>query len=76
MIRRWPRPADSSPAQKWTIRYRLPGDGEPIAETYLTKQNARDRYFTVKQFAGLEFCELRGPDGSIWFRDHFFEGRQ
>lgn len=81
MIQRWPRThdaqaradLDAAPARgDWQIRYRLPGDGEPIIEKMATKQQARDRYFTVKEFSGLEFCELRGPGGKLWFRDHFF----
>jgi len=66
-----PLPTRSDPP--WVVRYRLEGADETVAESYLTKQNARDRYFTVKQFAGLYFCELREPSGKLWFRDHFFE---
>lgn len=67
------RALDAAPAiGNWEIRYQLPGQAEPIIEKVGTKQMARDRYFTVKQFAGLNFCELRGPGGKLWFRDHFF----
>lgn len=82
MVSRWPprtydlkrcQELDAAPAfGPWEIRYQLPDMGEPIIEKLATKQQARDRYFTVKQYAGLEFCELRGPGGKLWFRDHFF----
>lgn len=68
-----PRNFESAPAHgTWEIRYQLPDDAEPVTETVLTKQQARDRYFTVKEFKGVRFVELRGPGGKVWFRDHFF----
>jgi len=56
------------------VRYQLAPEASPIAEAFETKQLARDRFFTVKKFAGLAFCELRNPRGQIWFRDHYFGG--
>jgi hypothetical protein len=57
----------------WPVRYQIEGDAEPVREDYETKQQARDRFFTVRQFKGVLFAELRNPDGKIWFRDHYFD---
>jgi len=67
-----PRRAVPGAAPQWEIRYQLAITGEATREFYETKQQARDRYFTVKEFRGLDFVELREPGGRLWFRDHYF----
>lgn len=37
-----------------------------------TKEAARVEYFRVKKLPEVMVVELRGPDGKLWFRDHFF----
>jgi hypothetical protein len=65
--------ASMSCRPRWQIRYQLQIEAAPCSEFYETKQQARDRYFTVKEFSGIEFVELREPGGRLWFRDHFFD---
>jgi hypothetical protein len=57
----------------WRIRYRLESDTEIIGEDFATKEMARDRFFTIRAYKGVNFVELRNPRGQIWFRDHWFE---
>jgi hypothetical protein len=60
----WPR--------EWVLRYRLDGEADYTVEKYATKSQARDRYYTVREFKMIVFLELRRPDGRLWFRDNWF----
>ena len=57
----------------WVIRYRLAHEAADIVEEFASKQQARDRFFTVREFKDLAFVELRNPGGKVWFRDHWFD---
>jgi hypothetical protein len=64
-----------SRAPQWEVRYLLAVDSEPISEFYATKQMARDRFANVRADTRVDFCELREPNGRLWFRDRSTERR-
>jgi hypothetical protein len=66
--------AKAEPAAPWLVRYRRLNAGL-VEEEIRTKQQARDRFFTVKALGDVEFVELRNPAGQLWFRDKFFGER-
>lgn len=55
----------------WLVRWWGPGPAKGETDC-ASKESAREEYFRVKRLPDVMSVELRGPDGKLWFKDHFF----
>lgn len=71
MKSRAPRPPIVAGTGSWLVRWWGPGSAKGESDMP-SREAARVEYFRVKALPEVMSVELRGPDGKLWFKDHFF----